>query len=70
MATSYSIGKHFEAFIDGLIESGVYDNNTVDQNPAMAPHVPANGLYGMLCTFRSSAFGADCDSCVHLFRLR
>jgi antitoxin ParD1/3/4 len=24
MATSYSIGKHFEEFIDGLIESGRY----------------------------------------------
>ncbi len=24
MASSYSIGKHFEAFIDGLIESGRY----------------------------------------------
>ena len=24
MATSYSIGKHFEAFIEGLIESGRY----------------------------------------------
>jgi antitoxin ParD1/3/4 len=24
MATSYSIGKHFESFIEGLIESGRY----------------------------------------------
>jgi antitoxin ParD1/3/4 len=24
MATSYSIGKHFETFIEGLIESGRY----------------------------------------------
>jgi antitoxin ParD1/3/4 len=24
MATSYSIGKHFEGFIEGLIESGRY----------------------------------------------
>ena len=24
MATSYSIGKHFEAFIEGLLESGRY----------------------------------------------
>ncbi len=32
---------------DGLIETGVYDNNTVDHNPAMAPlqsSAPVNGI--------------------------